>query len=79
MLGHAMIQGGLDCHKEAARLGKSKGWSDLDDPDAWIVLVRLRAGSATGRVFWDAADLVIMVPAADMADRRFDRCLLLTA
>ncbi|NEK15087.1 hypothetical protein [Rhizobium leguminosarum] len=48
------------------------------DPDGWIVLARLRAGSATGRVFWDACDLVIMAPAADVAARRFDRCVLLS-
>ncbi|MDU0365495.1 hypothetical protein RWK44_34605 [Rhizobium sp. 25PS6] len=47
-------------------------------PDGWIVLARLRAGSATGRVFWDASDLVIMAPAADVAARRFDHCVLLS-
>lgn len=77
MLGHATIQGGLDCRNEAATAAASRGYADLSDPDQWIVLVRLRAGSATGRVFWDAHDLVIMAPAADVAAGRWDRCVLL--
>jgi hypothetical protein len=78
MLGHAMIQGGQDCRREASKLAVSQGFADLDDPDRWIVLVRLRAGSATGRVFWNANDLVIMAPTADVESRRFDRCVLLS-
>ena len=77
MLGHATIQGGLDCRNEAATDAESRGYADLSDPDQWIVLVRLRAGSATGRAFWDAHDLVIMAPAADVAAGRWDRCVLL--
>ncbi|OOO48393.1 hypothetical protein BS630_19565 [Rhizobium laguerreae] len=78
MRGHATIQGGLPCSGEASSLAASQGFSELDDPDGWIVLARLRAGSATGRVFWDASDLVIMAPAADVAARRFDHCVLLS-
>ncbi|MHC1550736.1 DUF1963 domain-containing protein [Phyllobacterium sp. K27] len=78
MLGHATIRGGQDCRKEAAEMAESAGWSDLGNPDAWIVLFRLRAGSATGLLFWDAADLVIMASAIDMAARRFERLLLLS-
>lgn len=78
MLGHATIQGNLDCREEAARLAVSKGYADLGDPDGWIVLVWLRAGSATGREFWDANDLVIMAPAVDLAGQRWDRCVLLS-
>ncbi|ANP86349.1 hypothetical protein [Rhizobium leguminosarum] len=78
MRGHATVQGGLSCRAEASSLAASQGFGELDDPDGWIVLARLRAGSATGRVFWDACDLVIMAPAADVAARRFDRCVLLS-
>ncbi|MCA2412194.1 hypothetical protein GYN07_14405 [Rhizobium leguminosarum bv. viciae 248] len=78
MLGHATIQGGLSCCGEASSLAASQGFGDLDDLDGWIVLARLRAGSATGRVFWDACDLVIMAPAADVAAGRFDRRVLLS-
>jgi hypothetical protein len=77
MLGHATVQGGSDCRNEAATAAASRGYPELSDPPQWIVLVRLRAGSATGRVFWDANDVVIMAPAADVAGRRFDRCVLL--
>ncbi|MBY3064787.1 DUF1963 domain-containing protein [Rhizobium laguerreae] len=76
MLGHATIQGGLDCRNEAATAAASSGYPELSDPSQWVVFVRLRAGSATGRVFWDADDLVIMAPAADVAAGRFDRCVL---
>jgi hypothetical protein len=78
MLGHATIQGGLSCRAEASSLAASQGFGELDDPDGWIVLAGPRAGSATGRVFWDAGDLVIMAPAADVAARRFDHCVLLS-
>ena len=78
MLGHATIQGGIDCREEAARWGVSEGWADLSNPDDWIVLVRLRAGSAIGLVFWVANDLVIMAPAADVAARRWERCVVLS-
>lgn len=78
MLGHAMIQGGLSCRREASSVAASRGFDDLNDPNSWIVLARLRAGSATGRVFWDASDLVIMAPAADVAARRLDRCVLMS-
>ncbi|WP_105384366.1 DUF1963 domain-containing protein [Neorhizobium alkalisoli] len=78
MLGYATIQGNLDCREEAARLAVSAGHIDLGDPDGWIVLVWLRAGSATGREFWDADDLFIMAPAADLAGKRWDRCILLS-
>lgn len=77
MLGHATIQGGLDCRNEAVTAAASRGYAGLSDPDQWIVLVQLRAGSATDRVFWDAHDLVIMAPAADVAAGRWDRCVLL--
>nr|MDX8319683.1 DUF1963 domain-containing protein [Agrobacterium sp. rho-8.1] len=78
MLGYATIRGGHDCRVEAAEHALSRGWSDLADPTAWGILVRLPAGSATGRTFWDADDLVIMVPVADLASNRFDRCVLLS-
>ncbi len=78
MLGHATIRGGHDCRREVADIAEEKGWSDLTDPDRWTVLVRLRSGEATGRIFWDANDLVVMAPSADLAIRRFDRCVLLT-
>lgn len=78
MLGYATIRGGHDCRVEAAEDALFRGWSDLGDPMAWIILVRLPAGSATGRTFWDADDLVIMVPVADLATKRFDRCVLLS-
>lgn len=78
MLGYATIRGGHDCRVEAAEHGLSRGWSDLGDPTAWGILVRLPAGSATGRTFWDADDLVIMVPVADLATTKFDRCVLLS-
>lgn len=78
MLGHATISGGLDCRNEAATTAASAGIPDLGDADHWVVLVRLRAGSATGRVFWDANDLAIMAPAADVAAGRYGRCVLLS-
>ena len=78
MLGYATIRGGHDCRVEAAEHGLSRGWSDLGDPTAWGILVRLPAGSSTGRIFCDASDLVIMVPVADLASNRFDRCVLLS-
>lgn len=78
MLGHATIRGGIDCRDEAVTADVSMDLPELSDPSQWIVLVRLRAGSATGRVFWDADDLVIMAPAIDVAAARFDRCVLLS-
>ncbi|WP_069061713.1 DUF1963 domain-containing protein [Sinorhizobium sp. RAC02] len=78
MLGHATIRGGIDCRDEAVTADVSMDLPELSDPSQWIVLVRLRAGSATGRVFWDADDLVIMAPAIDVAAGRFDRCVLLS-
>ncbi|MBN7809023.1 DUF1963 domain-containing protein [Agrobacterium rosae] len=78
MLGYATIRGGHDCRVEAAEDALSRGWGDLGEPMAWVILVRLPAGSATGRIFWDADDLVIMVPVADLATNRFDRCVLLS-
>ncbi|SFB45121.1 protein of unknown function [Rhizobium sp. NFR07] len=78
MLGFATIRGGHDCRSEAARFAEREGAEGLDDHKAWIVLVRLRAGSATGMVFWDADDLIIMAPAADVAAGRFDRCMMLS-
>ncbi|MBN9982055.1 hypothetical protein HFO74_08865 [Rhizobium laguerreae] len=78
MRGHATIQGGLPCSGEASSLAASQGFGELDDPGGWIVLAGPRAGSATGRVFWDASDLVIMAPAADVAARSFDYCVLLS-
>ncbi|WP_332303291.1 DUF1963 domain-containing protein [Rhizobium sp. GR12] len=78
MLGHATIRGGIDCRDEAVTADVSMDLPKLSDPSQWIVLVRLRAGSATGRVFWDADDLVIMAPAIDVAAGRFDRCVLLS-
>lgn len=78
MLGTATIEGGRDCRVEAARDARSRDWHDLDDPDSWTVLVRVVAGSATGREFWDRDDLVIMVPKTDLPMKRFDRCLLLS-
>ncbi|GAK72874.1 DUF1963 domain-containing protein [Agrobacterium rubi] len=78
MLGHATIRGGIDCRDEAVTDDVSMDLPELSDPSQWIVLVRLRAGSATGRVFGDADDLVVMAPAPDVAARRFDRCVLLS-
>jgi hypothetical protein len=78
MLGFATIRGGHDCRAEATRFAESEPAGALDDSKAWMVLVRLRAGSATGMVFGDADDLVIMAPVADVAARRFDRCMMLS-
>ncbi len=78
MLGHATIRGGNDCRMDVADIAEEQGWSDLIDSGGWTVLVRVRSGESTGRIFWDANDLVVMAPSADLAIRRFDRCVLLT-
>jgi hypothetical protein len=78
MLGFAAIRGGHDCRREATRFVGEDGAEGLDDPKEWMVLARLRAGSATGMMFWDADDLVIMAPVADVAAGRFDRCMMLS-
>lgn len=77
MLGHAALADGWDGRVAAAEQARERGHADLADPDGWIVLVRINAGSVTGREFWDALDLTIMAPRADVAARRWDRCLLL--
>lgn len=78
MLGFANIRGGHDCCAEATRFAEREPAGAPADPKAWMVLVRLRAGSATGMVFGDADDLVIMAPVADVAAGRFDRCMMLS-
>lgn len=76
LLGHARLEGHGDLREVAAEAAVSAGHVNLGDPGDWIVLVRVRAGSVTGREFWDADDLVVLAPLPDVAKGRWDRCVL---
>lgn len=78
MLGHVTHDGWRDCRQEAAGFAEQEGHVDLTTPEDWMLLVHLQAGSATGREFWDALDLTIMAPVADVTARRWDRCIVLS-
>lgn len=77
MLGYATYGGGQECLQAVADSAQQDGYADLTDPQSWMVLVRVNAGSTTGREFWDALDLTVMAPKADVAAGRWDRCILL--
>ncbi len=77
ILGCASFEGRQDCREEMAGSAERNGYADLTAPESWMVLARVNANSTTGREFWDALDLTVMAPEADVDALRWDRCILL--